>query len=78
MNHAPWLHITIQTHSNENSMGLEQKQTHRAVKQNESLEISSCTYSQWIYDKGAMNGERTVSSVSDAGKTRQLHVKEYK
>ena len=49
------------------------KKTHRAVEQNESLEISPCTYSQWIYDKRAMNEERTVSSVSGAGKTRQLY-----
>ena len=38
------------------------------------------TYGHAIYDKEAeiYNGEKAVSSVSDAGKTRQLRVKEEK
>ena len=44
----------------------------------ESPEINSHTYDQLIYDKGGkdINGEKTVSSISGAGKTGQLHVKE--
>ena len=44
----------------------------------ESPEINPCTYGQLICDKEARiyNGEKTVSSISGAGKTGQLHVKE--
>ena len=43
---------------------------------NETIEINLCTYSQIIYDKGSTNGEKTISLISGAGKTGQLHVKE--
>ena len=44
----------------------------------EITEINPHTYGQLIYDKGGRiyNGAKTVSSISGAGKTRQLHVKE--
>ena len=44
------------------------------------LEINSHTHGQLIYDKEGKNitynGEKTVSSISGAGKTGQPHVKE--
>ena len=44
----------------------------------ESLEINPCTYGQLFYDKGGKNIQwrKTACSISGAGKTGQLHVKE--
>ena len=43
----------------------------------ESSEINPYTYDQLIYNNGRINKqEKTVSSISGAGKTGQLHVKE--
>ena len=43
----------------------------------ETPEINSHTYGQFIYNNEAKlyNGEKTVSSIHGAGKTRELHVK---
>ena len=42
----------------------------------ESPEINPHTYGHLIYDKGGNNTQGTASSISGAGKTGQLHVKE--
>ena len=38
----------------------------------ESSKINLCAYGHLIFDKGG----KTASAISDAGKTRQLHVNE--
>ena len=57
---------------------MEQKQTPKSRNSTDSLEINLCKYSKLIYDKVGKNKneEKTVSSLSGAGKTGQLHVKE--
>ena len=59
-------------------MVLEQKQKHRSMEQDRKPKINPRTYAQLIYDKRGKiyNGEKAVSSISDAEKTGQLHVKE--
>ena len=42
----------------------------------ESPEINPHTYGQLIYDKGGKDIQWTISSISGAGKTGQMHVKE--
>ena len=50
-------------------MALAQKQT--------CPETNTCTYGQSMTkEEGIYNGEKTVSSISGAGKTGELHVKE--
>ena len=61
-------------------MVLAQKQKYRSVKQEESPERNPHTYGLLTYNKKARlcNGRKTVSSINDAGKTGQLHVKKKK
>ena len=68
-NHALQFHTILQGYGHQNSMVLSQKQKQRSIEQDRNLRNKP---RQLIYDKG----EKVVSSISDAGKTGQLHVKE--
>ena len=77
-NHTSWLQTILQSYSNQNSMVLEQKHTHRSMQQNREprnkpthLWSINLTKETRLYI-----GEKTVSSISCAEKTGHLHVKE--
>ena len=78
-NQAPCLQTIIQRYSNQNSMVLAQNQTYQSTEQDRKprnnpthlWSISLCQRRQEY-----TNGEKMVSSISGAGKTGQLHVKE--
>ena len=61
----PRLKTILQNYSNQSSMVLGPKETHRSVEQNKEPRINPYLY-----------GGKTISSISDAGKTEQLYVKE--
>ena len=71
----PDLRLYYKAISNQNSMVLAQKQTHRSMEKIKSAEINPHLYGQLVYDKGAKNIQwgKTVSSINDVGKTGQLH-----
>ena len=59
-------------------MVLAQKQKYRSMEQDRKSRDKPTTYGHLIYDKEERiyNGKKIVSSISGAGKTGQLHVKE--
>ena len=56
-------------------MVLAQKWKYRSTGQHQNLKINPATYGQIIYDKGAKNGEKTLSSIHGTKKIGQLHEK---
>ena len=52
-NQAPWLHITLQSYNNQESMLLAQKQKYSSMDRIKSPEIKLCTYGNSIYNKGS-------------------------
>ena len=82
-NQPSWLQIILQSCSHQDSMILVQKQKYRPMEQDRKPQ-NPCTYGYLIlfyffFTKEARiyNGTKTVSSISGAGKTGQLHVKEW-
>ena len=72
------LQTILQSYSNQDSMLLAQKQKYRSMEQDRKprdIQAYMVTLSL-IKEARIYNGEKTASSVSGAGKTGQLHVKE--
>ena len=60
-------------------MVLAQKQKHRSMEQDRKPRDKPHAHMVTLFfikEAGIYNGEKTVSSISGAGKTEQLHVKE--
>ena len=78
-NQAPGLQTILQSYSNQGSTVLAQKQKYRSRKQDRKpRDKPTHIWSPHLLIKEARiyNGEKTVSSISCAGKNGQLHVKE--
>ena len=75
-NQPSWLQIILQSYSHQDSMVLAQKQKYRPMEQDRKPRYKSMhlllTKEARIY-----NGAKTASSINGAGKTEQLHVKEW-
>ena len=78
-NQAPGLQTILQSYSNQDSMVLAQKQKYRSMEQDRKprdkpTHIRSTL--SLIKEARIYSAEKTASSISDSGKTGQLHVKE--
>ena len=74
-NQIPWLQTILQGYSNQDSMVLAQKQKYRSMEQDRKPR-DTVTLSL-IKEARIYNEEKTASSLSGAGETGQLHVKEW-
>ena len=77
-NQAPGLQTILQSYSNQDSMVLAEKQKYRSMEQDRKPRDKPTHISNppLIKEARIYNGEKAASSVSGAGKTGQLHVKE--
>ena len=77
-NHTPWLQTILQSYSNQSRVVLAQWQPYRSMEQNREPGVKP-TYLRsvnlWQRGREYTMGKRW-SSISDAGKTAQLYVKE--
>ena len=76
-NQPSWLKVILQSYSHQDSMALAQKQKYRPMEQdkkpqNKPMDTLFLTKEARIY-----NGAKIASSINSAGKTGQLHVKEW-
>ena len=74
-NQAPGLQTILQSYSNQDSMVLVQKQKYRSMEQDRKPRHKPM-HLFLIKEARIYHGEETASSISGAGKTGQLHVKE--
>ena len=79
-NHPSWLQIILQSYSHQDSMVLEQKQKYSPMEQdrksrNKPMHLWVPYF--WQRRQEYTMGEKTASPINGAGKTGQLHVKEW-
>ena len=77
-NEAPYFSYITKLQSS-NSMALVQKQKYRSMKQDKKPRNKLTQYGQLVYENSSKllyNGQKIASSISSAGKTGKLHVKE--
>ena len=78
-NETPWLQTILQSYSNQDNMVLAQKQKHRSMKQDtKSRGKPTHLWSTNLWQRRqGYTMEKRQSSINGAGKTGQLHVKEW-
>ena len=75
-----WLQIILQSYSHQDSMVLAQKQKYRPMKQDRKPRNKPMHLMGTIFltkEARTYNGAKTAFSINGAGKTGQLHVKEW-
>ena len=79
-NQTLWLQTILQSYSNQDNMVLAQKQKYRPMEQDRKPRDKPThlwSTNLWQRRQGYTMEKRKVSSISGAGKTGQLHVKEW-
>ena len=77
-NQSSWLQTILQRYSHNDSMVLTQKQKYRPMEQDRKPRNKPITGTLFLTKEARIyNGAKTASSINGAGKTGQLHVKEW-
>ena len=81
-NQPSWLQIILESYSHQDNMVLAQKQKYRLMEQdrkprNKPMHLGYHGYLILTKEARLYNGAKTASSINGAGKTGQLHVKEW-